>query len=118
MLVILAFVVVSLPRIAATAWDSTALQWEGVSRQYERGAWAGVGVGLIGTVAVLLPVAGTVYMATRILRRAGGATWRAADRLPAGRPLAAVAALAVAAGLGTGPCSRASAAQSPTGSGR
>jgi putative peptide zinc metalloprotease protein len=99
MLITVLFAVVSFPRIVATAWDSTTVQWEGVVKRFGDHEWAGVGVGLIGTGAVLLPVFGTVFMVTRFGRRIGRSTWKAADRLPAGRPLALVAGAALIAGL-------------------
>jgi putative peptide zinc metalloprotease protein len=99
LLIALLFTIISFPRIVATAWDSTLLQWKGVTTRMDDGAWAGAAVGLIGTGAVLLPVLGSVFMVVRFTRRMGRAAWKHADRLPAGRPLALVATAAVIAGL-------------------
>ena len=93
------FAAVSFPRIAATAWDSTTLQWRGVTERFDNGEWAGVAVGLIGTGAVLLPVLGMVFMMSRLGRRMARGLWSTADRFPAGRPLALVAGAAVIGGL-------------------
>jgi putative peptide zinc metalloprotease protein len=93
------FTAISLPRIVATAWDSTVLQWRGVGERFDAGEWAGVVVGLIGTVAVLLPVAGSVFMIVRLGRKAGRATWARAEKMRGGRPLAALAGVALVAGL-------------------
>ena len=100
MLVTILFAAVSFPRIVATAWDSTTLQWQGVTERFRDGQWAGVGVGLIGTGAVLLPVLGTVFMLSRLGRRVGRGVWSAAGRVPVGRPLSLVAGAAVLVGLG------------------
>ena len=93
------FAAVSFPRIVATAWDSTTVQWKGVTERFGNGEWAGVAVGLIGTMAVLLPVLGTVFMMSRLARRIGRGAWSVADRAPGGRPLALVAGAAAIAGL-------------------
>lgn len=99
LLIALLVTAISFPRIVATAWDSTLLQWKGVTKQLDDGALAGALVGLIGTGAVLLPVVGSVFMLLRLVRRAGRGAWRRAERFPAGRPLVLVASAAVMAGL-------------------
>jgi putative peptide zinc metalloprotease protein len=98
-LLAIVFAAVSFPRIVATAWDSTTLQWQGVTERFGDGDSAGAAVGLIGTGAVLLPVLGTVYMLSRLARRIGRGAWSAAERLPAGRPLALVTGAAAVVGL-------------------
>jgi putative peptide zinc metalloprotease protein len=90
---------ISLPRILATAWDSTQLQWQGMHRSLAGGDWARAGVGLIGTAAVLLPIAGSVYMMTRFGRRMGRGAWGLASRVPAGRPILGALGVATAIGL-------------------
>ena len=99
LLVALLFTAISFPRIVATAWDSASLQWQGVGERFDGGEWAGVAVGLIGTVAVLLPVLGSVFMISRLGRKAAKGVWSRAEHVPAGRPLALVAGVAVLAGL-------------------
>jgi len=95
----LLFAAISFPRMAATAWDSASLQWRSVGRWLDAGSWAGALAGLIGTASVMLPVAASVYVLSRVARKATRKVWSVAGRAPAGRLLAAVAGLALAAGL-------------------
>ncbi len=95
----LVFAAISFPRLLATAWDSAQLQWQGFRRAMDDGAWMTMAARVLGTVAVLLPVAGTIYMLGRVVRRFLRGAWGVADRFPAGRPFFAVAAAAAIAGL-------------------
>jgi putative peptide zinc metalloprotease protein len=99
LLVAVLFTAISFPRIVATAWDSSALQWKAVAERFDAGEWAGVLLGLIGTGAVLLPVLGGVFMVSRLLGKSGTAIWSRASGVRGGRPVALVAGVAVVAGL-------------------
>ena len=91
--------VISFPRVAATAWDSTLLQWRAATKAFGDGDWASAAVRLIGTTSVVLPVAGTVYIVVRTSRRIGSAAWSFAGRARAGRPLLLLGVSVLAAGL-------------------
>ena len=95
----LVLAVISFPRVAATAWDSTLLQWRAATSAFGDGKWASAAVRVIGTTSVVLPVAGTVYILARTSRRMGAGAWSFAARARAGRPLLLLAAVTLAAGL-------------------
>ena len=90
---------ISLPRLAATAWDSLAVQRQGIGDAIADGRWLTVASGVLSVLALLLPVASTVYILGRILRRVlVAARSRLADR-PALRVTAAGGALLAVGGL-------------------
>ena len=90
--------VISLPRIAATTWDSVGVQWRDVSRAFGDGEWAGGLVRLLGVAAVILPVAGTGYALSRFGRRTSAWAWSSAGNVRYGRPGLALASLTAIAG--------------------
>jgi putative peptide zinc metalloprotease protein len=79
---------IALPRMAATAWDSMGHQWDAVGREFGDGRWLGVASGLVAIVALVLPLAGSVYMLARMARRMAGRGWRATASKPVLRALA------------------------------
>jgi putative peptide zinc metalloprotease protein len=95
----LLFAVVNLPRLAATAWDSLALQWQSVGAARQTGDPLGMAAGALSIAALCLPVLSSVYVLSRVTLRAG----RAARTATAGRPVLrgalGVAGLAAVAGL-------------------
>ena len=90
LLVSLLLAAVSLPRVAATAWDSFGRQWDAVGDELSNGRWLGVASGIVSIVALVLPLAGSVYMLLRIARRGTRRVWRATS----GRPVLRTGALA------------------------
>jgi putative peptide zinc metalloprotease protein len=68
--VVLVLLVVALPRVAATAWQSLQLQWQVLGANWAERAWAEVGVTWLSITALLVPVLSAVYLLTRIVRRA------------------------------------------------
>jgi putative peptide zinc metalloprotease protein len=95
----LLFAVVNLPRLAATAWDSLALQWQSIGAARQTGDPLGMAAGALSIAALCLPVLSSVYVLGRVTLRAG----RAAGSATAGRPLLrgplGVAGLAAVVGL-------------------
>jgi putative peptide zinc metalloprotease protein len=95
----LLFAVVNLPRLAATAWDSLALQWQSIGAARHDGDPFGMAAGALSIAALCLPALSSVYVLGRVARRAG----RAAGSATAGRPVLrtalGVAGLAAMAGL-------------------
>jgi putative peptide zinc metalloprotease protein len=83
-----------MPRIFATAWDSLGIRAGELTAGWDEADVADVAYTGLRMLMICLPVAGMVYMVTRIGRRAVRSTWRGT----AGRPLlrAGAAALALA----------------------
>jgi putative peptide zinc metalloprotease protein len=88
---ILALLVLVLPRIVATAWDSLGQQWGAFEKHWSHGDMYGATVAVLAMLMICLPVAGIAYLLTRIVRGTTRSVWRAtADRprLRAGAALA------------------------------
>jgi putative peptide zinc metalloprotease protein len=95
----LLMVVISAPRVVATAWDSVGLQWREVSEAIGDGAWSGAVLGVLGVMATVLPILGSGYILSRFGRKAGGWAWSGAGNLRFGQPGLVVATVAAAAAL-------------------
>jgi putative peptide zinc metalloprotease protein len=91
--------VTAFPRVAATAWDSAGHQWAGLRGSFLEGDVAGMGVRLLSVVAIVLPVLGSVYTISRLVRRVSTRVWHSTANHPARRAVAVAAALAIVAGL-------------------
>ena len=89
--------VIGLPRIVATAADSVAKQWNGMTHALSDGRYMGATAGALATFAVALPAASVSYMFLRTTRRAARGLWRLTDGRSAARaalvPLYGVAAI-------------------------
>jgi putative peptide zinc metalloprotease protein len=94
----LLMVLISAPRVLATTWDSVGLQWKAVAEALGDGNWVPAAAGLLGVVAVALPVAGSAYSHSRFGRRTGTWAWSSAGTVRFGQPALALAAVTVAAG--------------------
>ncbi|HET9769755.1 MAG TPA: hypothetical protein VFS16_02610, partial [Acidimicrobiia bacterium] len=95
----LLFAVINLPRLAATAWDSLVLQWQNLGTARRSGDLLALAAGLLSIGALCLPLLSTVYLLTRMSRRAGRAAWAAAGERPPLRTALATAGLVAAMGL-------------------
>ncbi len=95
----LLFAVVNLPRVAATAGDSLALQWQNLGDARRGGEFLGLAAGVLSIGALCLPLLSTVYLLGRMGRRAGQAAWVATGERPVLRRLLGAAGLAAVAGL-------------------
>jgi putative peptide zinc metalloprotease protein len=80
---LLVLVVLVLPRIVATAWDSLGVQWSALSTNWEFGDISAVATGFLSMLTISLPVLGIAYLLARIVRRTSSRTWAAT----AGRPV-------------------------------
>ncbi len=96
---VLLTVVISAPRMAATAWDSIGVQWVGLRRAVDGGRWATAAAGLVGVISVALPVLGSGYAVSRFGRRAGSWAWSGAGNTRFGRPLVGLLGVALAGSL-------------------
>ncbi|GII25732.1 hypothetical protein [Planosporangium mesophilum] len=90
----------SLPRVAATAWESLGRQWRTLGVDVDQGDVAAIGVRLLSVLAIVLPLLGMCLMAARLVRRMTGKVWRATEGRPGRRALATALAVAVVALLG------------------
>ncbi|WP_411374201.1 hypothetical protein ACLH0K_14215 [Arthrobacter sp. MPF02] len=96
----LAMMVLALPRLLATAWDSLTSQQEQFAASLSAGDIAGAAVRVLAIVAVALPMLGMLYILLRLLRQLVTGLWRKSrgSALKGTAAMGAVAALL--AGLG------------------
>ena len=92
-------VVISAPRMVATAWDSLGLQWRVLRIAFDAGKWASVFVGGLGVIAIALPVLGSGYAVSRFGHRAGSWGWSQAGEIRFGRPMMALLTVGLAGAL-------------------
>ncbi len=95
----LLMVVITAPRVVATTWDSVGLQWRGVSRGLNDREWLAVAAGVLGVIAVALPVVGSGYALSRFGRKTGSWAWSSAGKARFGQPALALTGILLAAGL-------------------
>lgn len=99
LLLILGAIVLMFPRLAATAWDSGAIQWDEVTRYWGQGDPTGVAMSGISIMLVALPVAGVVYLVTYLAQRFGRKAWRETAGRPVRRALACTTGAALIASV-------------------
>lgn len=93
---VLLLVVLVLPRIVATAWDSLGLQSNALDAGWAQSDAAAVVLALLSMLLICLPVLGIGYLLARIGLRTARGVWRAT----AGRPPLRVATVLAATLLG------------------
>jgi putative peptide zinc metalloprotease protein len=89
----LVLIIVGLPRIAATAWDSLGLQWDALGNNVSKGDAGGIGVRFVSMLAIALPLLSISYLVTRVSRRSTRRVWRATEHRPRERALVVVVGL-------------------------
>jgi putative peptide zinc metalloprotease protein len=99
MLVSMLLVVLSLPRLVATAWVSVGVQSAELSRDFADGDVLGVLARGLAIVVLVVPLLGIGYVVVRLVRRVVAGTLRRTDGRPVRRALAALVAAALIAGL-------------------
>ena len=98
LLLTFALMLVVLPRVAATAWDSLGVQWHDMASAWTRGDRTTAAVEGLSILALALPLLSMSYLTLRVVRRVGQRVWRATSGRPARRAGAiAVAVLLIAA---------------------
>ncbi|MFP5319985.1 MAG: hypothetical protein ACLGI2_17050 [Acidimicrobiia bacterium] len=95
----LLLVIISAPRVLATTWDAIGLHWRSVSTALGDGRTVAAIAGVLGILAVSLPVAGSGYILSRLTRRTGSWAWSSAGTVRFGQPALAVVGIVAAAGL-------------------
>jgi putative peptide zinc metalloprotease protein len=91
--------IVTLPRILATAAHSLTVQSVLLAARWGHGDWAGVGAKSLAVAAIALPALGVCYLLVRLVRQVVGGALRRTKGKPGKRAVAAVAGLAVIAAL-------------------
>lgn len=91
----LAMMVISLPRLLATAWSSAARQQDLLAESLSAGDPAGAAVRFLAIVAVALPMLGMLYILLRLVRQLLTALWKKTR----GRAVQRTAALTVVGAL-------------------
>jgi len=91
--------VVTFPRVAATAWASLRQQADLLGVQLGDGDVASVLVRVLSIVAVALPVLSVAYIVGRLVRRTATTTWQRTEGRPARRAAAGVVAAAIVAAV-------------------
>ena len=99
MAVSMLLMVLSLPRLLATAWVSLQVQTARLAEAFSAGDILAVLARVIGVVAVVVPILGVGYVVVRLVRRTATGVVRRTEGRPVRRGLAALLAGALVAGL-------------------
>jgi putative peptide zinc metalloprotease protein len=91
--------VLTLPRVLATAWVSLGEQWAVLRDGWADGSPITVLARFVAILALVLPVLGVGYILVRLVRQVAGAVLKRTEGRPFRRALAGVTALALVAGL-------------------
>ena len=88
-------IVINLPRVVATGYDSSALHFQAIGPDFSHGQAPKGALDVVETLFLILPAAGLVYTGIRIFRRAGGGAvrWSAGSPVRQGGVTVAVAGL-------------------------
>lgn len=93
----LALMVITLPRVLATAWASVARREASLAASWGHGDLLGAGAQAVMILAAALPVLGMALILVRMAGRWGRTMWQKTRGRPARRATSVVAALAVGA---------------------
>ncbi|MDF2051402.1 hypothetical protein [Arthrobacter sp. Cr_A7] len=96
----LAMMVLALPRLLATAWDSAGRQRDMLAASLSDGDLAGAAVRALAIAAVALPMLGMLYILFRLLRQLVTGLWKKTRGKVLQRTVAMAAVAALLAGLG------------------
>jgi putative peptide zinc metalloprotease protein len=99
LLLSLILMVVVLPRVVATAWESLGRQWAGLHGAFGDGDVTVVAVRALAIVAIALPLLGIGYLLVQLVRRVSGRVWRATEGRPGRRSVAGLVAVGILAAL-------------------
>jgi len=99
MLFSMLLMVLSLPRLLATAWASVGAQSAVLSRNFGDGDVLGVLARALAIVVLIVPLLGIAYVLVRLVRRTVTSTLQRTEGRPVLRGLALVVAAALVAGL-------------------
>jgi putative peptide zinc metalloprotease protein len=95
----LGMLMINLPRILGTAWDSLQAQWHTVSKDFgNSNVFGGVGAGAQSLI-LLLPILGIFLTFGRLFGRVGKGGWRKTEGRPVARSAFVLAGVALVGGL-------------------
>jgi hypothetical protein len=97
--VMLITIVLILPRLAVTAWDSLGVQWQVLGENWSDRAFADVGIRLLSMISLALPVLMVSYLLGRVARRFGRWLWQVGDGSRTTRTAAVLGGAAVLAAV-------------------
>lgn len=97
----LAFAVYALPRLIGTAWSSLNKQQDIFASAVADGDMVQAVARILAMIAIIIPMAGIIYLLVRFTRHAVTSVWRATAGKPLMRLVAGVFGAAVLAGVGT-----------------
>jgi putative peptide zinc metalloprotease protein len=95
----LAAAVYALPRLMGTAWASLNKQQDVLAHAWVDGDMTQSVARVLAMVAIVIPMAGIVYVLVRFTRRAVAGTWHATEGKPVMRLVAALFGAAILAGV-------------------
>lgn len=101
LLLMFATIVLTFPRLAATAWDSAGMKWEDVTASWTNGEPAAAAVSSLSMLAIALPILSMAYLVGRVTRRTVRRVWRATEGRPVMRAIAGLVAAAMLAMVAT-----------------
>ncbi|MBX7456357.1 hypothetical protein GR927_51005 [Mycolicibacterium sp. 3033] len=99
LLIALVGAVLALPRLLGSAWSALGTQKDVLFAAWDGGDVIQMAARVLAIVAILIPVAGVLYMLFRFLRQTTLGTWKATAGKPAMRMLALLAGTAMATGV-------------------
>src|SRR4051812_22845253 len=95
----LAAAVFALPRLIGSAWSALGKQSDVLNTAWADGDMLQATARVLAIIAILIPVAGVIYMMVRIARRSAISAWRGTAGKPVMRALAMILGAAVVTGL-------------------
>jgi putative peptide zinc metalloprotease protein len=91
----LATAIIALPRVMGTAWASLGKQQDVLATAWADGDMIQATARVLAMIAIVIPVAGIIYMLVRLGRRSAVGAWQGTTDKPVLRILAAAAGVAV-----------------------
>ena len=95
----LAIAVIALPRLMGTAWSSLGKQQDVLSTAWTDGDMVQAAARVLAIIAIVIPVAGVIYLLVRLVRGSTVGAWRATAGKPVSRAMALVLGGAVLCGV-------------------
>jgi putative peptide zinc metalloprotease protein len=96
----LAAAVIALPRLVGTAWSSLGKQQDVLVAAWSEGDMIQATARVLAMVAIVIPVAGVVYMLVRLVRRSTAAALAGTEGKPVKRILVAALGVAIVGAVG------------------
>lgn len=96
----LAAAVIALPRLIGTAWASLGRQQDVLGTAWAEGDMVQATARILAMVAIVIPVAGVLYMLIRFVRQSSSAAWTSTEGKPVRRILVAALGVAVVGAVG------------------